>query len=548
MPESLAFTNDVENDSTKEIAIVDIFQKYGIPKHLPKLGISSLTQGDHIVEHVQKTTRVNEKETSYSFFLVQTTDAKRNIDLRMKYFSKDLELIGVNPSLTLDDDSVSSIEKITRTEYRLRQYAESYDKSSVTVEEIDENKVIVRFKYSKYGLPQDIAYFRFLTVEIVVVDKVPQTMRITNSSPFRYGDYMVNSYLQELEFTTLSQGVVVIKDKKIHAKGTSNGKPASISVQVKPVAFYDNEFGKVVVDNELLAQVSDPRISEERIEVDRLFPLMGDLVRRQGIDIPMPYGLSVAYRNQTMDVGFTDFTLGLGELGIVNLNKDFNPEESFGVVSAESYSIRGDVYILPFWNVYGLLGKINVEATVDAEYTAETMNEIKDSLNSTIPGIGNAVCNLIEQKQMPLCNVGRLRIPLTLNYDVVGIGTTLSIGYKEFFATLNSTYTKTRLHGSDSWGDGLVVVQPMVGYQFVDYRAQLLIGAEYQGLKATMKGNLGYVEGLNGDFEYDIGVKLNQWAYIAGFNKQIGKNYNITGLYNYGESRKAFTVSFGYRF
>lgn len=85
----------------------------------------------------------------------------------------------------------------------------------------------------------------------------------------------------------------------------------------------------------------------------------------------------------------------------------------------------------------------------------------------------------------------------------------------------------------------------MLGYQLADYRAQIFVGAEYQGLDNRMQGHV-----VAGDieFDYDVGVDLNNWAYLVGFNKQFGKNYNLTVLYNKGETRNAFTLNFGYRF
>ena len=50
------------------------------------------------------------------------------------------------------------------------------------------------------------------------------------------------------------------------------------------------------------------------------------------------------------------------------------------------------------------------------------------------------------------------------------------------------------------------------------------------------------------EFDYDIGVELDEWAFLAGFNKQIGKNYNLTMLYNKGETRESLTLNLGYRF
>lgn len=132
-----------------------------------------------------------------------------------------------------------------------------------------------------------------------------------------------------------------------------------------------------------------------------------------------------------------------------------------------------------------------------------------------------------------------------MEYDLRGFGTTLSIGYKEFFASVTGTVSQTRLKGLTEWGDSVVTIQPMIGYQLVDYRAQLILGAEYQGLEPRMSG---HVKSGELEFDYDIGVDMNKWAYVVGFNKQIGKNYNLTFMYNKGETRNAMTLNLGYRF
>ncbi|OEE93180.1 hypothetical protein A1QK_17215 [Vibrio genomosp. F10 str. 9ZD137] len=130
----------------------------------------------------------------------------------------------------------------------------------------------------------------------------------------------------------------------------------------------------------------------------------------------------------------------------------------------------------------------------------------------------------------------------------MGVGTTLSVGYREFFASVTGTYTATRLKGSDNWGEPITTIQPMLGYQLVDYRAQIFVGAEYQGLKSYMDGTLDGIEIGGETFNYHIGVDMEPWAYLVGFNKQIGKHYNLTFLYNTGETRSAATLNLGYRF
>ncbi|MEZ8625104.1 hypothetical protein AB6D75_04840 [Vibrio splendidus] len=504
-----------------------LFDKYGISHDLPKLAISSLVQGEHLVEHARRTLQVGDEIRDSSVYLVKNTDSKGNIDLRIKYNPEELDD---------NDDLLDEIEAFTRTEYRLRDYAESFDSSSVRVQEIDDNKVIISFDYSKYGLPQDIAYFRFLNVDIELVDGEPKRMLITNDKPFTHHIYKVESYNQEIEFNTLESGKLVIARKTTEVVGTTKNKPMKMTSLVEPVALYADDNGVQVLNEARLQEVSDPRMQEASVKLDRIFPLMGDMVRRKGIDMPLPFGVSVAYRNQNMNVPFNDFTIGG-----VRLNDLFDPDDSVGIVNAESLSIRGDVNILPFWNVFGYIGKVNVDANVDASYTGEAGQFLKDKLNDKLPGLGDKLCEGVSA----LCNSGRLNVPLHLEYDLRGLGTTLSVGYKEFFASVTGTYSQTRLKGLDDWGEGIVTVQPMLGYQLVDYRAQFFVGAEYQGLDSRMQGT---VKTGDIEFDYDVGVKLNEWALLTGFNKQIGKNYNLTVLYNKGETRDALTLNLGYRF
>ncbi|EKL5296249.1 hypothetical protein QPI28_003760 [Vibrio parahaemolyticus] len=505
----------------------ELFDKYGISRDLPKLAISSLAQGEHLVEHVHRTVQIGNEARDSSVFLVKNTDSKGNIDLRIKYNPKELDK---------NEKVLDEIEAFTRTEYRLRNYAESFDSSSVRAKEDQNGNVIVSFNYSKYGLPQDIAYFRFLSVNIELVNGEPKRMLITNDKPFTHHKYKVDTYHQEIRFQKLDSGKVVIASKHTEIVGSSNKKPLKVVSTLKPVAIYEDDIGVQVLDEKRLNEVSDPRMQETGVKLDRTFPLMGDMVRRQGIDLPLPFGVSMAYRNQNMNIPFNDFVIDG-----VRLNDLFDPEDTVGIVNAESFSIRGDVNILPFWNVFGYVGKINVDANVDAAYTGEGGQYLKDKLNDRLPGLGDKFCDGLSA----LCNRGRVNVPIHLEYDLRGVGTTLSVGYKEFFASVTGTYSQTRLKGVDDWSDGIVTVQPMLGYQLVDYRTQFFVGAEYQGLDSRMDGR---VKTGDIEFDYDIGVELDEWAFLAGFNKQIGKNYNLTMLYNKGETRDSLTLNLGYRF
>ncbi|QLE84604.1 hypothetical protein FLM48_05555 [Shewanella sp. Scap07] len=516
-----------DNEQQKIAAGKSIFAQYGIDDDLPKLGVSSLVQGEHLVEHVTRTVTYRDQVHQSTVYLVKNTDRKGNIDLRIKYDEN---------ALDEQEDLIEQIENATRTQYRLRHWAQSYDPTSVEAITDANGNVSVSFNYSKYGLPQDIAYFRFLSVKVDIVNGKPHKMVISNRRPFKLDGTNVEQYNQHISFDTLSNGKLIIDEKYIEMTGTKKGKPIKIVETVEPVAFYDDTAEVEIIDHQRLTEVSDPRFREEQVEVNRTFPLLGDMVRQQGIDLPLPFGLSMSYRNQDMSLPTNDFIIGG-----VRLNDFFDPNDTFADVTAEAMTLRGDINILPFWNMFGYIGKINVDANVDASYTGEAGQIIKDKLNDALPGVGDKFCEGVSV----LCNKARLNVPLQLEYDLVGVGTTLSVGYKQFFASVTATYSMTRMEGNTDWGDGLITVQPMLGYQLADYRAQIFVGAEYQGLDNRMQGHV-----VAGDieFDYDVGVDLNNWAYLVGFNKQFGKNYNLTVLYNKGETRNAFTLNFGYRF
>ncbi|MCT7941429.1 porin family protein [Shewanella holmiensis] len=509
---------------------VNVFERYGLSPEIPKIAMNSMIQGENLVEHAIRVTEYDGEIKSSEIFLVQSVDEKNNIDLRIKYDPAKLDQ---------DEDVIARIEDLTKSEYLLRQYAESLDRSTLKVAEKANGEVEIRFNYSKYQLPQNIAYFRFMKVALTAKDGKAIKMVISNNQSFELNDIIVSDYSQTTDFGYLDNGNHYVKEKVEKIIGRKKSKPITVTTTTKTIALYDKKNTVEVIDADLLAQVSDPRIHEEKVDLNRPLPLMADLVRRQGIDVPLPYGFSIAMRKQDMDVPFTSFNI----MGI-NLDEFFDPKTTSGSVTAESATLRADVNILPFWNVYALYGKIKVDAVVNADYTGNIRNVFVERWGEFKADL---VCGIAEKAGLPICAPAEFDVPLDLDYDVVGVGTTLSVGYREFFASVNTTYAATKLSGQD-WGDGIITVQPMLGYQFVDYRAQLFLGAEYQGLDATMSGNLGKIDGLDQDFTYDVGVELNQWAYLIGFNKQIGKNYNITALYSKGETRDSYTLNFGYRF
>ncbi|MDO6686047.1 MULTISPECIES: hypothetical protein [unclassified Agarivorans] len=492
-----------------------------IPEHLPGLALSDLGQTDHFIEHVTKTFKGKHGTDTTEYFLVHSTDLKGRMNLNIRYKEK---------SLKHRKNLLKDIEKLAMTEYKLRQYASTYDKSSLQVDQQADGSATVRFNFSKFALPQDLAFFRFMQVKMTVRNGLVKSMVITNSEPFKHDLGKVNQYRQTLKLEVLNTGEYVIKHKTINAKGVCKGHDCELNMEIKPVAFFDDAAGAIIKDQQLLSEMSDPRVREENVKLENVLPFFGDTLRRKGIDLPKPYGFSMAYRSQETNFDFTSFSVfGLSP---ALLEAFFDPEKTHAVVNTESFTLRGDAYILPFWNVFGLVGKLNVDADVEAHFKG---------IDQCIGLVVGEKC-LGEHIYVPS---GDFNVPLHLEYDLLGAGTTLSIGYKNLFASLTGTVTKTKMKGADDWGGSIFTAQPMLGYQFQQQRAQVFIGAEYQGYDDYMTGTVRFKDI---EMDYNVGIRSQRWAGLIGFNKELDKNFNITGIVNIGKDRTAATLNLGYRF
>ncbi len=114
-----------------------------------------------------------------------------------------------------------------------------------------------------------------------------------------------------------------------------------------------------------------------------IFPIWGRKAVERGFDLPRPYGIGVngVYINQNIDISNLQLSTGS------------DPLEPFDVVqfgtneaTAFSETIRGDVWLFPFLNVYGLYGP--GQANTSVEVTDPVVFTSSVDQNATTYGFG----------------------------------------------------------------------------------------------------------------------------------------------------------------
>jgi hypothetical protein len=491
----------------------------GLPEEIPNYVLSALSHDSSYIEHVIVEETIGSAKNELEAFLIYSKDKNGNIDLRAKY-----------DQYTQTDESslLDSLKKETKTQYRIRNYGTIYDPKSIKVTVIDEHIKHVFVKFSPYALPQDISYFRHMVADFLIIDGVLTSAVIKNSKPFIFNRNNINEYEMTMEFLS-ENDEYFIKNKTSVSKGTSGGKSYLQKITGNFVAYYNGPDSKVdlVLDPVMLSKASNPIFKEVKMELSRALPFMADMVRQRGIDLPLPFGIAVNYRNQENDFDFTSFSVA--GIPSEDLEKLFDPQKSAARVKINSLSLKVDAYILPFWNVFAVLGKNKTNVDMQAHF-----NGINACIGLTLPN-GSCAGQPVE---LPSTSIP---ISLELDYQTAGLGTTLSVGYQNFFASLTGTYVKTVLKDSDEPGTTRWIFSTMIGYQFIEWRAQVLVGAEFQDYSSKM-------EGLVGDLAYDIGINSDKWSYSVGARKEFGQHFNLIALASKGSGRHSFTVSAEYRF
>jgi hypothetical protein len=104
------------------------------------------------------------------------------------------------------------------------------------------------------------------------------------------------------------------------------------------------------------------------------FPLLGAKAYEKGFDIPYPIGIMLNYFYGAQDILITDIAIGFSDGLLPNIPlTDITRIIEFEEIKANVHSInvRPDLWVFPFLNVYGILGKSYANTEVKLSYPIE---------------------------------------------------------------------------------------------------------------------------------------------------------------------------------
>jgi len=240
---------------------------------------------------------------------------------------------------------------------------------------------------------------------------------------------------------------------------------------------------------------------------DSTLPFLKDLAG--DTELPRPWGIGIDFYTMDQDYDIQDLQfiipgVSLGDPSQIKVTND-----------VVHFDIQADAWLLPFLNVFAVVGHVNIDTMVDFS-------------QAEIVGLPFALGTL----------------PVSFSGLVYGGGFTLAYGNENWFTSVTTSYTKTDTSGDLDSSVKSLSVQPRIGLLRNDWR--FWVGGMYLDTDETHSGmfELPYLGAV--PFSVELATKDN-WNYTVGTGYVFNDRANLSLEVGFG-SRTHTLFNFNVRF
>ena len=230
------------------------------------------------------------------------------------------------------------------------------------------------------------------------------------------------------------------------------------------------------------------------------FPLLAEEALKRGYELPLPYGASLVLTglaNRGIEV--TDVRLELDGVPVAPDADFVNLGSSSDVFNA---NLKFDVFVLPFLDVYALVGYVYNESETTASITIDAPG----------PGGGDVVFDGTIQTK--------------LDGMIGGLGFALAGGYGNFFLVADCSYIQSDLGFDDDFTATIATVRAGYRGSPAGFPIQTWLGVGSWDTAATAIGHSDLPGGGRFVFEADQRPHT-KWMYDVGANFEFSRRFQL---------------------
>jgi hypothetical protein len=227
------------------------------------------------------------------------------------------------------------------------------------------------------------------------------------------------------------------------------------------------------------------------------------------VELPLPFGVGFDFytMDQVYDIDYLNFALpgiSLDDPSLLGVTND-----------VKHMDLKIDAWILPFLNVFGLVGQIDSKTVIDLS-------------KAPVQGLPFPLGELV----------------VDTDGTVLGLGFTLVYGTENWFTSLTSTFTDTDLRGNFDSSVSSITVQPRVG--LIRSNWQFWVGGLYLDTEETHRGIVELP--VLGDINFDVVLGgADDWNVAVGAKHDFSKKASLSFEVGFGD-RDHTLFNYTYRF
>ena len=268
--------------------------------------------------------------------------------------------------------------------------------------------------------------------------------------------------------------------------------------------------------------ITEPVREEESKRWTSFLPLMADEVEKRGIELPLPFGISFNSVLLRREVEVKEVAAAINGPP-QNVDDYISIDTTTSVATA---ALRLDAWLLPFLNLYVLGGYVQNEPDLQLNF----------SLPPLIPGN--------DPREFSIHSKG------DLDGSVLGFGTTLVGGYKDFFISLDVNRTFADLGGMFDEEIDVMLYTVRTGWrgQVGNAMMNVWVGGMYWDAEREIAGRIPLQGGDTLNFSV-LQEPLDPENYTVGMNVEISRSLQLVLEYGFNfDDVNMLTCSFAYRF
>ena len=480
-------------------------------------------------------------------------------------YGRDLFLEFENEPLGSLKQYKRSLEVTMGKDNFVRKEDRLYSPKSFRVRDLGDGHEVVDFRFSENRVPTSLRWLTFLAGEVHIIDgvldriefKADETIErdgIRNhnfSSTVGFGpvdehggyviDWMeekfsvrikremldIHSWGRMLRYRHSDFGEISwthAPDALFVDKPTASRPVVAKSEDTAPLA-EDDVLDVIVVTSKTREEISGEFDAAETVRLDlrRKLPFWADDVRKLGFELPRTYGVGVIGLWQDAKIDLTDIAVGgisvVDDIPLIDqLGSDFDS-------TIKTVQFRGDFWILPFVNLSVLAGNLKTDTDVNLRFTPAFQKLYKLKTGDDLPEF--------------------VDFPASTTAKTLGFGLTTGLQYENLIITASANYSWAVTNETESEINTLILLG-MVGYDFGEIGMQVLTGVQYQKTDQYITGILS-TDSRSDPIDFAIGIGIEETMFLLGVNKDIGRNWTLTGMGGLNGTRRQVIAQFGYR-